>query len=187
MNFIETVYASETAETAAEGAASEGLFASLGINPSLLGFQALNFALVIGIVWFLILKPLTKKMAERQKLIDEGLDNAKKVQETLQKSERAYQEKIDQAKVEANRLIEKAGADALSAGEETKNRARRDIEVLIQQARNNIKAERDEAAAELKKEVAEIIALSLQKLIKEKMTSAKDKELIEDTLKNING
>ncbi|MEK9158891.1 MAG: ATP synthase F0 subunit B, partial [Patescibacteria group bacterium] len=75
--FIETVYASEEAAEAA-GQVSEGLLASLGINLPLFIFQLINFAIVAVILWFLILKPLTKKLAERQKMIDDSISNAER-------------------------------------------------------------------------------------------------------------
>ena len=61
-------------EVTHEAAAEESVAASLGLNTQLFGFQLLNFAVVGLIVWFLILKPLTKKMAERQQIINESLN-----------------------------------------------------------------------------------------------------------------
>src|SRR3989344_1738676 len=130
----------ETASSAAEG----GVLADLGINGTLFVFQLINFALVSVILWFLILKPLTKKMSERQKMIDDSIDNAKKIETNLGMSERKYQERIDQAKVDANKVIEKSQQEALALGETMKDKAKNDIEQLVEQARRNIKVERDE-------------------------------------------
>ena len=102
--------------------ADEGLLSSLGINGQLFIFQFINFTIVAVIVWFLILKPLTKKMAERKKMIDESIDNAKALETNLKQSEQKYQEKIDLAKVEANKIIEKAHGDAKMLGEEMKKK-----------------------------------------------------------------
>src|SRR3989344_6652802 len=88
-------------ETAAEAVPQTGLLGSLGINSTLFIFQLINFIVVAVILWFLILKPLTKKMAERQRIIDESLDNAKKVGENLEKSEADYQKRLKQARLEA--------------------------------------------------------------------------------------
>src|SRR4051812_216888 len=105
--FISPVYAQE--ETTATTEATEGgsPLSALGINSTLFVFQLINFAIVAVIIWFLILKPLTKKMSERQKMIDDSIENSRKVQENLQKSEQKYQERIDSAKVDANKIVEK--------------------------------------------------------------------------------
>jgi F0F1-type ATP synthase membrane subunit b/b' len=117
--------ANETAGHAAETAAETGLLSSLGIDTSVFIFQLINFTLVGFILWFLILKPLTKKMAERQKMIDDSIDNAKKIETNLGMSEKKYQEKIDQAKVDANKIIEKAQAESVAIAEATKEKTKK--------------------------------------------------------------
>ncbi len=159
--------------------------ASLGINPTLFAFQLINFIIVAAIIWYLILKPLTKKMTERAKLIDESLDNAKKIQENLQKSEQKYQEKIDAAKVEAGRIIEKAGKEAGQMSGEMKVKAKVEIENLIEQAKKNIRAERDEMVADVRRAGADLVVSALEKILSEKIDDKKDRRLIEEMIKKI--
>ncbi len=182
--FIAIAFASEHAVQTAE-AAEEGLLASLGINPGLFVFQLINFAIVAVVLWFLILKPLTKKMAERQRLIDEGLDNAKKVQDNLARSEKDYQARIDTAKVEANRILEKANAETAIVADEMKVRARKEIETLANQAKRNIRAEKEEMALQLREETAGLVVMAVEKILEEKMDEKKDKKLIEEALKGL--
>lgn len=191
MNFIDVALASETAteettQTTEEGGATAGgPLADLGINGTLLVAQFINFALVGAIVWFLILKPLTSKMAERQKMIDDSIDNAKKIQDNLNKSEKEYQTRIDQSKVDANKIMEKTTLAAAAATEEAKVLARKEIEQLVLQARKSIVNEKEVMSAELKAETANFIILALEKVIGEKFDNAKDKAFIEDILKKL--
>ena len=190
INFIDTAWASEatgeeTTQTTEEGGTSGGVLADLGINGTLFVAQLINFALVAMILWFLILKPLTKKMAERQKMIDESIDNAKKIQENLNKSEKEYQSRIDQSKVDANKIMEKTTLAAAAATEEAKVLARKEIEQLVLQARKSIVNEKDIMSAELKAETANFIILALEKVIGEKFDSNKDKKFIEDILQKL--
>lgn len=188
MNFIDIALASETAsEETVEptGTASTGPLADLGINSTLFIAQLINFTLVAVILWFLILKPLTKKMAERQKMIDDSIDNAKRIQDNLNKSEKEYQTRIDLAKVEANKIIEKAMNDALLVTDETKIAAKKEIELLVLQARKSIKSEKDSMKTELKEETVNFLILALEKILGENMNSAKDKKMIEDTLQKL--
>jgi len=190
INFIDTAFASEAAtqeatQTTEEGGTSGGVLADLGINGTLFVAQFINFALVAMILWFLILKPLTKKMSERQKMIDESIDNAKKIQENLNKSEKEYQTRIDQSKVDANKIMEKTTLAAAAATEEAKVLARKEIEQLVLQARKSIIEEKDIMSSELKAETANFIILALEKVIGEKFDAAKDKAFIEDILKKL--
>ncbi len=166
-------------------ASDQGLFASLGLNAQLFGFQLLNFVIVAVVVWFLILKPLTKTMEQRKKIINDSLENAKEVETKLQMSEQKYQEKIDEAKTDANKIIKDAGEEAGRLKEEMKNKAKSEIEMLITQAKRNIQIEKEEMVDELKKETGELVVRAVEKIIKEKLDSEKDKKIIEDSLKKI--
>ncbi|MBI2444459.1 MAG: F0F1 ATP synthase subunit B [Candidatus Magasanikbacteria bacterium] len=182
MLFTPTAYASpqELVPRASEAPADSGVFASLGINAQSLVFQLINFAIVAAIIWRLILKPLTKKMAERQKLIDESLTNAKKVETNLQRSEQKYQERIDQAKVAANKILEKTTTEADQLSAQLKEKAKKEIGLLVDQAKRNIKIERAEMMADIKTEAANLVVAAVEKILTEKVDSKKDKELVEE-------
>lgn len=178
MNFIDIAYASETTE-------ETGLMASLGLDGRLFAFQLINFAIVAIILWFLVLKPLVKKLTERQKLIDEGLNNAKKAQEQMERSEVDYRAKISEAKKEAQIILEKTEKDAKTLSENLKAKAKQEIENLAEQAKKNILKEKDEMMTGLKGETANLIVAALEKILGEKMTGDKDKKMIEEAIKNI--
>jgi len=183
--FTHIAYAAETAEHVAETTAESGVLASLGVNSTLFIFQLINFALVASTLWFLILKPLTKKMAERQKMIDDSIENAKKIESNLGMSERKYQEKIDQAKVETNKIIEKAQQEAVVVAEVSKEKTRKEIEALVETARKNIKSERDESIREIKEQTAQLIIAAAEKIVGSKLDVEKDNKIIEDAVKNM--
>ena len=191
MNFIETVYASEPIKKAVEGAghASEavdgGVLASLGINGTMFITQLINFGVGAVILWFLILKPLTKKMAERQNMIDNSIENSKKIETNLMMSEKRYQEKIDQAKVDANKVIDKAQQDAVKLSEDMKLKAKSEIELLVVQARKNIKIERDESISDIKQQAANLIVSAAEKILSGKLDSAKDQKIIEEAMESM--
>ena len=162
--------------------AKESVLASLGLNPQIFIFQLINFALVVLVIWFLILKPLTKKMAERKILIDESLDKAREIEGSLQLSQQKYQEKIDEAKVEASKIMQQARNEADKAGLRLKEKAKKDIELLITQARRNIESERQEAVTQVRKEAASLIVLSIEKILEEKYSDKLDKKFIEQVV-----
>ncbi|OGH90746.1 MAG: ATP synthase F0 subunit B [Candidatus Magasanikbacteria bacterium RIFOXYC2_FULL_39_8] len=165
--------------------ADEGLAASLGLNGQLFAWQLLNFAVVAAIVWFLILKPLTSKLEERKKLIDDSLDKAKEIETNFETSEKKYQEKLDEAKAEANKVIEQAHAEGKQLGDSMKTQAKVEVEKLVEQAKKHIAAEKDTMFEDIKKEAASMIVLALEKVLGEKMDSEKDKKIIEESLRNL--
>lgn len=179
--FIDIAYASEVAKTATD----EGVLASLGIHGIQVLEQMFNFAIVSVILWFLILKPLTKKMAERQKMIEDSVDNVKKIETNLGMSEKKYQEKIDQAKVDANKIIEKASAEAVAVAEVAKEKTRKEIEQLVEDARKNIKIERNESIAEIKQQVASLVVAAAEKILTGKIDVEKDNKIINEAIKDL--
>jgi F-type H+-transporting ATPase subunit b len=187
MNFIDIALASPEAvvEYVTESSADAGLLASLGLNGSQFVFQWINFAIVVAVLWFLILKPLVKTLNNRQKMIDDSIANSEKIQKNLEKSEKDYQHKIDQAKVEANKIMEKANAEAGVVGEELKVKAKKEIEQLVDHAKKNIRLEKEEMVAGLKEQTVEIVVAAVEKILNEKMDGKKDKELIEAALKDV--
>ena len=182
---VDIAYASEVAAQASETVTESGVLGSLGINGTLFIFQLVNFAIVVAVLWFLILKPLTKKMTERQKMIDDSVDNAKKIETNLGMSVRKYQEKIDQAKVDANKFIEKAQQEAAQVAESMKEKSKKELEQLVETARKNIKTERDESINELKQNAAELIIAAAEKILSAKIDVDKDDKAIEEAVKNL--
>ncbi len=163
--------------------ADESVTASLGINAQLFAFQLVNFAIVLGIVWFLILKPLTKKMEERKQLIDESLDKAKEIETNHLMSQQKYQEKIDEAKIEANAIVAASHESAEKLAESLRGKAKQEIELLIEQAKKNIERERADMREEIKKETADMIVLTLQKVLGETLSKEIDTKYIQSLIK----
>lgn len=186
MPFIPIARASETVELAATTEpAAEGILASLGLNPSLFVFQLINFVVVAAVIWYLILKPLTKKMTERQELIDKSLLDARRIEENLRLGEQKYQERIDQAKVEANKILEKTTVEAEQLSVQMKDKAKKEIEILIDQAKRNMAVDRADMLAAVKQNAADLVVMALEKILREKMDSKKDKEMIEGILSKL--
>ncbi len=161
-----------------------GVLDNLGINGQLFVFQLINFAIVGAIVWFLILKPLTKKMEERRTLIDESLDKAKEVETNLAMSERKFQERVDEAKVESNRMIAKATEEAMAVSGDMKKKAKEEIELLVKQAKKNIEIDREDMRTEIRKETASMIVAALKKILQQDLDPKMDAKYIETILKN---
>jgi len=189
--FTEIANAAEQAHEAVTEVASratdtsEGVLASLGINSTLFVFQLINFAVVALIIWFLVLKPLTKKMSERQDKIEKSLIQAQEVKSNLRKSEQKYQEKIDQAKADAAGILEKAGIESKELGEKMKNKSKEEIELLVQQVKKNIQIEKQEMITEIKIKAGELVVAAMEKILEEKIDDKKDKEMILRSVKNI--
>lgn len=163
----------------------QSVFASLGLHTDIFLFQLINFTLVFLVIWFLILKPLTKKMEERKNIIDESLDKVKQVETNLMMSEQKYKEKIDEAKKEANAILEKAHEESILVAEKMKETTRQEIDALVVQAKKSISIEREEALLSVKNHAVDLIVSALTKVVGSEMSDKTDKKVIEDALKSM--
>src|SRR3989338_8743176 len=183
---MNTVYAfSGEIEESFEQSSEAGVAASLGLNGQLFAFQLLNFAIVAAVVWFLILKPLTKKMDERKQMIDDSLEKAKQIEANVLMSQQRYQEKIDEGKVEANKIIKTSHEEAERLARSMKEKSKKEIELLVDQAKRNIAIERDEAFAAVKKEAGALVVAAVEKILGQAIDESTDKKIIQEAIQNI--
>src|SRR6266567_1341903 len=90
-------------------------FATIGDDLSKLGVdwqhfiaQMISFLAVAGLLYRFAYKPILQVLEERKKKIAEGLANAQKIKAELAKTEAARQEVLNQANLQANKLIDEA-------------------------------------------------------------------------------
>ncbi len=179
-----TTLGSEHTTTESE-AHDTGVLGSLGIDGQLLAFQFINFALVLGILWFLILRPLMKTMDERRRVIDDGLNKARQADTDLKMSVAKAQELTDAAKVEANKIMEAATGEAALVGERMQEKARKEIDLLILQAKKNIEIDEKAMRESLRRETAQIAVAITEKLLGKALDTETDKRLVEEALQEI--
>ena len=147
--------------------------------------NTLNFAVVALIVWFLILKPLAKKMEERRKIIDDSLDQAREIETRHALSREQYQTAVAEAKAEANRIVASAHDEAAALAGQMKGETKKEIDVLVSQAKKNIELDRQNMQQEVKKEIVDVVIAAVEKILEEKLDEKEDRKLVEGALKSI--
>lgn len=160
----------------------QSVAASLGLEPRLFLFQLVNVIIVFLILWFLILKPLTKKMEERRAVIDESLDNAKKIETELHLAEQKAQRIVDEAKVEANAAIQRGIVEADAAAAKHQTKAKQEIEGLIAQAKRSIEHEKLLLRIDLRKETVTLVLTIVQKFLAKKLDKKADEAFVKEIL-----
>lgn len=186
MQLINIALASkEAVEKAAE--AEEGVLASLGINGPLFIFQLINFAIVAAVLWFLILKPLTRKMSERQDKIERGLNDAEKFKKNLEESEKKYQEKMNEARKEASKVMEEAEKRAEKSRQETLKKADKEADDMIEKAKSEIGAAKEDSLRQIRTEAANMVALGVEKVLKKEIDKKEQERLAKVATEEIDG
>ncbi len=88
------------------------LLSQLGIDWRLLISQAVDFSLILFVLWFFLYKPLLKLLKDRKERIEEGLMKAKMADERLHEIDIVRKEKIKEAEAQALEILRKTERDA---------------------------------------------------------------------------
>ena len=165
----------------------EGGLGSLGIEPSILLAQVINFVILFGLLYFVAYKPLMRMLDDRSKKIKESMEQTEYIKEQAELAERETEKRIQEASKEGQKIIIRAE----QAGEEVRQKAREEASVeaerLIAKAQIEIQRERDAAVANLQGHFADLTVLAAGKVIDKTLDKEEHKRLIEKTLKEGSG
>lgn len=164
----------------------DSLIETFHIDFKLLIAQAINFAIVVSILYFFALKPLTKVMTERSNKIEKSLAEAKEIEKKLQKTDADYDAKITEAKKDAALIMEKTNEQVELKRAEMLKKAKEEIGAVINDEKAKMQQEKAQVLKEIKGEVVELVVTSLEKVLEEKIDLKKDKEIIERITKTKN-
>ena len=160
-----------------------GGLADLGINLPTLVAQIVNVVILLGLLYLVAYKPVTRMLDERSRRVKESMEQTDAIKEEAARAEEEVKKQLEAASREGQEKI----AQATRIGEDVKQRAqqeaRQEAETLISRARTEIQRERDEAIDELRKEVADLTILAAGKVIERSLDKKAHRELIDKVLK----
>lgn len=152
--------------------------ANLGINWKLFAAQAVNFLILLWVLKRYAYKPMLEFLEQRSERIEKGLKDAEAAQAKLASMEVQEKETFAKAHAEARTIVALAEEtakkrDALHLAE-TEAKTKR----FVEDARVKIEEEKQKIMAEAKAEIADVVLLSVEKILREKIDTKKDEEII---------
>ena len=149
----------------------------MNINATLLG-QTVAFVIFIAICWKYVWPPIIAIMEEREKRIADGLEAAKKADDSLEEAQLAFNKELDKAKAESAELLDKANQRASQIVNDAKSKAQDEAEKILSAASKTIENETNQAKEELKLKMSEIIIDTTQKILDQEISSEKHDDLL---------
>lgn len=138
---------------------------SIGIEPKLILAQAINFALLLFVLYKFLYGPILKMLSERAKKIEQSLKDAEEMKKRLDSAKQESDEIIAAAKIEAKKVIE----EARGVGEDIKATITKEAELkakeIIENSRELINTEREKALKEMRGEMAGFVSQALKTII----------------------
>ncbi|KDN10553.1 MAG: F0F1 ATP synthase subunit B [Gilliamella sp.] len=150
----------------------------MNMNATLLG-QAITFVLFVWFCMKFVWPPVIGAIEKRQKEIAEGLASAETAKKDLELAKANTSDIMQQAKVEANAIIEQANKRKAIILEEAKQEASREKERIVAQGLAEVEAERKRAREELKQQVATLAIAGAEKIIERSVNEAANSDIID--------
>lgn len=146
----------------------ENIIATFGIDVRLIIIQIINFAIVMGALWYFLYTPVLNLLQSREQKIAAGIEDA---EEATKAKEKATEEKktiIALANKEAEAMVSRAKEHAALKGDEIVIEAQKKADQVVKDATlrgNELKAA---ALKESEADIAKLAVLAAEKVLKER-------------------
>jgi F-type H+-transporting ATPase subunit b len=157
-------------------------FEAFGVDAWKLGFQIVNFLILLFLLNRFLFKPVLRRIDERQSTLSKGLEDAAAAARDRELARAERDAALAEARQESEALVQRAAKTAEATSAEILAAARESAEQLTARARDEIAAEKDRALAEIRGEVANLALDAAGKLVGSEMDTPTQRRLVEQFL-----
>jgi len=150
-----------------------------------LGFQVINFLLLLYLLNRFLFKPVLARLDERSEKIAKGLEDAEVAARDRELARAEREAAVSEARKEAADMLARANKIADDTRKEVLDQARSEAEKISTRAREEIIAEKDRAMAEIRGQVAELALAAAGKLVRRQMDDPTQRRLVEEFLAEV--
>jgi F-type H+-transporting ATPase subunit b len=158
---------------------------TFGVDWTHLVAQIISFGIVCAVLYRLAYRRVLVMLDERRKQIAQGLANAAKIKEELDRIEAQRQEVMSQAYAQAAKVIEEARAAAAQLREQEIRKATAAAEQIINKAHEAAAQDHDRMIAELKRQLARLVVQAASTVTGKILTADDQLRLAEETVKEV--
>ena len=157
-------------------------FEAFGVDIWKLGFQIVNFLLLLYLLNRFLFKRVLRMLDERQTRITQGLEDAETAARDRELARAEREAALAEARREAEAMVQRAAKTAEATSAEILAEAKASAEQITARAREEISAEKDRALAEIRGEVADLALEAAGKLIGSEMDGPTQRRLVKQFL-----
>ncbi|MDO8498411.1 MAG: F0F1 ATP synthase subunit B [bacterium] len=161
------------------------ILTNFGVKPILLMAQVVNFLILLFILKRFLYKPLLKALDQRKQRIADSLRNAEEIEKRLEQTTKEREERLKKASREAEEILAEAAKTADRIVAEAHLKAGHDIKKLMEKSKDAMEQERGKLHQEIRGELADLVAASLQKVTGKIITTKDQKEMIQRSVEGL--
>lgn len=158
---------------------------ALNFNVQTFFLQIVNLFIIMGILYILLFKPVSKALEDRQISITSSLDKAAQDRESAQKLLAEYQEQLQASKVEAQEIINRAKKISEEMKNEVLDKAREEATKHLEKAKAEIANEQAKALTAIREEATTLALLAAGKVLGKTITGADQEKMVKDFIAQV--
>jgi len=147
--------------------------------------QCVSFLLVAGALYKFAYKPVLGVLLARRQRIEEGLKDAERTKKELANAQTKAQEILNQASVQAGKMIEEARAAAARVQEQESQKAVAAAQDIVEKARQASEAEHARMLTDLRREVGRLVVSTTSKVTGKVLTPDDQNRLTEEANRHL--
>ena len=156
------------------------------INPGLILWTIITFLVVVLILRAVAWKPLLAALNGREEKIRSSLQHAEQAQQEAQRLLEANRRQLALAEEQSQRIIREGRTLGERLKAEIMEKANASSRHMIDQAKEEIKREKESALVQLRGEVANLAIMAAGKILDANLDTAKQRQLVDAAIKDLN-
>lgn len=158
----------------------------LEINPGLILWTIVTFIILLVVLRAVAWKPLLSALTAREERIRTSLQQADEAQQEAERLLEENKRQLAQAEEQSQRIMK----EGRQMGEKLKTEIIQKADVsaahMVEQAKEEIRREKDAALAELRGEVADLAIMAAEKVLDANLDSPKQRQLVDSVIQDFN-
>lgn len=147
--------------------------------------QAVNFGLLLAVLWRFLYRPLLSKMNERTEAIRKSLEEAQAARAEAQRERESHAAKIQAANAEAQAIRAAALKEAAEEQRRLVEAARGEAARLVESAKAELEQDVRRARQDLRREVSDLAITAAEQLIKKSLRDDDHRRIVEDAIARV--
>ncbi len=158
----------------------------LEINPGLILWTIITFIIVVLILRAAAWKPLLAALTAREEQIRSSLQHADQAQQEAQRLLEENRRQLAAAEEQSQRIIREGRTLGERLKTEIMEKANASSRHMIDQAKEEIKREKEAALVQLRGEVADLAIMAAGKILDANLDTTKQRQLVDAAIKDLN-
>jgi F-type H+-transporting ATPase subunit b len=150
---------------------------ALGIDLKLFIAQAINFIIVMLLLWKFAYTPILNMLMERKNKIEQGLKDSEEAAQAKAKAETESEKILEKAYKDANEIIKNAKAAAASEGSIIIKKSSEQADRIMKSAKEEAASTKEKVMNEAKKEISDVVVIALDKIVGNELTADQKNKL----------